>query len=70
MNKLRELVNKDRLGEVISKVEGGQVVDLKQLTSLQLLDFAMIGRYRLIDALDDEEKADKACEDALQALKK
>ncbi len=58
MSRLRAITERDRLTEAADALERGEAVNWDRLAQLQVLDVARAGRAALLDALDEQEKAD------------
>ena len=58
MSRLQKLTERDRLAPVIAQLEQGEDVDIPRVLTLQTLDIAQTGRAAMLDALDQQEKAD------------
>lgn len=58
MSRLRALTERDRLSPIAKQIAQGETVDIPRGLALQTLDIAQSGRAALLDALDQQEKAD------------
>jgi len=59
MNRLRAITERDRLGDVAEAIENGDDFDLRRVAVLQSFDVARAGRAALLDALEEQDKADE-----------
>lgn len=58
MSRLRTITERDRLAPLAEKIAQGEAPAIPRGLALQTLDLAQAGRAALLDALDQQEKAD------------
>lgn len=70
MNRLRRYLERNRLAELVDKIDAGQAIadDLAKLAAVQPFEAAAAGRAAVVDAIDREDQANADFERTLAGL--